>query len=468
MNMNTNSGFGPWKRPLLFACLFLFCVSGGLSARPIEDYSSETLSIEDYNEEALPIEDYSGEALPNENYTGEVLMSTGYADLGEPYGFFSHWFVGLSGGGLIYFADHTKQLPLEDRLSFGGEAALGKWWSPYVGTRVGFSKQRIRGAVQNWYYVDDPLGPFGGAYSTGEPFYQNKNEQTFEEWKKHHLYYSQFDANHIYGDCLINISNLFGGVNDTRFWSLSPYVGVGWMWVTTDWPDKVDNAGREVSANIGLLNSFRLANRVDLVVDVRGAMVNQRIKITQYDDIFNARSRKQDGILSASLGLVVHLGQREWAPLTGSMSEADVALLNDRMAEINRENASLRKSLSDASRGDRLIEWRNVATDVYIRFNINESVLLKEARVQLGFLARLMKEYPEGTYAITGYADEVTGTRERNMQLSRERADAVKNCLVREFGIEASRLSAEGVGGIENRYYNDPYLSRAAIIRPNK
>ena len=450
---NTNSSFGSGKRSLMFACLLLFCVSGNLSASAIEDYSNGASNSPRYA-------DRSG------NY--------------EAGSFWQHWFIGASGGGLIYFADHAKQAELKDRLSYGGEGSLGKWWSPYIGTRVGFSMQKLRGMVQD-------LGAEGTSsvtlkdirlpYKYGiEPYPNPKDGTTNELWEQ------RFDVWHAYADCLFDITNLLGGINDRRFWSIAPYAGVGWMNVMTPWYyERKDADGvyqtvmengnpkplkqgdkREVSANIGVLNSFRLGKMVDLVVDVRGTMVNDRIK-AQWGNI------RQDGILSASLGLVVHLGKNDWAPATAGMSDAELAAMNERISEMNRENAALRKSLDDASsRVDKLTEWRMIATDIYIRFDINQTVLLREARVQLGLLARMMKEYPEATYTITGYADASTGTPAINMQLSKGRAEVIKTCLVREFGIEPNRLQTEYAGGIENRYYNDPYLSRATIIRPDK
>jgi len=86
--------------------------------------------------------------------------------------------------------------------------------------------------------------------------------------------------------------------------------------------------------------------------------------------------------------------------------------------------------------------------------------------VQIGFLARLMHEYPESQYIVTGYADEGTGNPELNCRLSRDHANRVKDCLSGEFGISPTRLKTVTSGGIENRFYNDPSLR--VIIRPDK
>jgi outer membrane protein OmpA-like peptidoglycan-associated protein len=166
--------------------------------------------------------------------------------------------------------------------------------------------------------------------------------------------------------------------------------------------------------------------------------------------MLNAGGRPFDGILSVNLGVVFRFGGNI-KPLVVYRPETIYPVPPVKVSQV-----------------ERVTEWKDVATDVLILFRINESVLLRDARVQLGFLARLMHEYPEGTYTITGYADEGTGNPDLNYRLSRARADRVKDCLVSEFGISPSRLKTYAAGGVENRYYDDPSLSRSVIIRPDK
>ena len=99
-----------------------------------------------------------------------------------------------------------------------------------------------------------------------------------------------------------------------------------------------------------------------------------------------------------------------------------------------------------------------------ITFNIGKSKLAKRDRASLSLMADLIKESDESiVYTITGYADAGTGSAERNEVLSRERAEAVYNCLVEEYGVPADRLKVENKVSEENMFYDDPALSRAAI-----
>jgi flagellar motor protein MotB len=352
--------------------------------------------------------------------------------------FQGQWFIGMGVGPRIYFADHARQLGFMDRLSLGADLYVGKWFIPFVGARLGTSYQTLKGAAQNW----NKNGPAPHA-----------NTENGHILPKHGLFKQQFDAFHIYGDLLFNVSSIFEGVNEDRFWTLTPFIGLGYA-RTVYPPYHDDEPGREVSLNIGLLNSLHVGYNVDLNFDIRGAMVRDRFKVgkDKYPaiDAMNMGGRPFDGILSVNIGVAFRFGGSSRVnTIYWSESVHPVAPpVNPQVVE-------------------KVKNWKDVATDVLILFRDGENTLSRQARVQLSFLARLMHEYPEGTYTITGYADDSTGNQNANYGLSSSRAERVKDCLVREFGISPSRLQTAGTDSRDYRY-NDPAQSRSAIIRPNK
>ena len=357
----------------------------------------------------------------------------------QPTEFNGQWFIGMGLGPRIYFADHARQLGLVDRLSLGADIYVGKWFIPLVGARLGASYQTLKGAAQNW----DPKGPAPHADTSNGYIIPYRG-----------LYKQQLDAFHVYGDLLFNVSSIFEGVNEDRFWTLTPFIGIGYA-RTVDPPYYKDEPGREVSFNVGVLNTLRLGPSVDLNFDVRGAMVRDRFKtgkdIHPEIDKLNTGGRPFDGILSVNVGVAFRFGGK---------SKVNTVYWSEPVPPVA---PPAREPVVE-----RVTEWKDIATDVLILFQINQSVLLRDAKVQIEFLAKLMREYPEGTYTITGYADKGTGTPTINNRLSRERAERVKDCLVKEYGISPSRLKTIAAGGIENRFYDDPALSRSAIIRPDK
>ena len=66
------------------------------------------------------------------------------------------------------------------------------------------------------------------------------------------------------------------------------------------------------------------------------------------------------------------------------------------------------------------------------------------SRASLQEIAKLLKQQPALKLHIVGHTDNIGGY-EFNMGLSKRRADAVVASLVKEYGIPATRLTANGV-----------------------
>ena len=84
--------------------------------------------------------------------------------------------------------------------------------------------------------------------------------------------------------------------------------------------------------------------------------------------------------------------------------------------------------------------------------------------VNLKSVAEMIKATPDKKYSVIGYADNATGTSERNTMLAKERSQNVYDILIREYGVSASSLLLDSKGGVDNMYLNDPQLSRSVII----
>lgn len=66
-------------------------------------------------------------------------------------------------------------------------------------------------------------------------------------------------------------------------------------------------------------------------------------------------------------------------------------------------------------------------------------------------------------YTITGFADKQTGSAQRNMQLSQQRAQNVHDYLVSK-GVSADRLDVIAKGSTENPF-PQAYLNRVVIVQ---
>ena len=370
--------------------------------------------------------------------TTEVVEES--TDNVEINSFWSNWFISAGGGAQIYFGDHDRQASFGDRLSGALDIAVGKWFSPEIGVRLMYSGLSAKGATQKGHL----------AHSTGVNVPGKGGNGYWLEKSKFNFFNFQIDA-------MFNASNIIWGYNEKRVYNLSPYVGLGVMRVS-DKPAETAIAG-----HFGLLNSFRLTSCLDLNLDIRGTLVN---------DDFDGEpgGRKGEGLLTATLGLTYKFSPRGWNRgknvIRTVYNTAEIKAMQEKLRQMSEENARLQEALAKGNKEEAQTIVKQIASSNLVVFPIGKSTLSNEARVNLGMLAEVIKKGdPHSVYTITGYADEGTGSEELNRELSKERADAVYDCLVKEFGISQSQLRIDYKGGVDNMFYNDPRLSRAVITQ---
>ncbi len=86
------------------------------------------------------------------------------------------------------------------------------------------------------------------------------------------------------------------------------------------------------------------------------------------------------------------------------------------------------------------------ALSLPVRFDFDSADILPSARPQLDALAEGIKLLAPGRNVVIEGHTDATGGDAYNLELSRQRAKAVKEYLVRVHGIEARRLRDVGVG----------------------
>jgi OOP family OmpA-OmpF porin len=80
-----------------------------------------------------------------------------------------------------------------------------------------------------------------------------------------------------------------------------------------------------------------------------------------------------------------------------------------------------------------------------VEFDTSKAIVKDEYRNEIKKVADFMKTYPNTTAVIEGHTDNVD-TAEYNQKLSEARANSVRQYLIDNFGIKASRLTAVGYG----------------------
>ena len=336
--------------------------------------------------------------------------------------FWANWFVSGGISGKAYYTSQESGVsknPFSDkRGTIGFNVAVGKWFTPGLGLRTKL----------------DAI----------------KGKQVYSD--NHHPLYTSLN---LHEDVMFNLSNMFCGYSETRVYNFIPYVGLG---VATRLGT---NKNADIYYTVGLLNNFRVSNRVQLFADLHlGAAEGSLDKATN-DKWANYKKTKLhhwDKDLTLDLGVTYNLGKHTWSKVPDvdalmAMNKEQVESLNQTVKEQQDENTRLREMLSTAkneavaSNGSSTKEFVGTTSSVF--FNINSAkVASRKDLVNVKELAEYAKAN-NSKIVVTGYADSKTGSAEYNQKLSERRAQTVANELVK-MGVNRDNIITEAKGGVMN------------------
>lgn len=387
----------------------------------------------------------------------------------EAGGFKDNWFIGIGGGVNLYMGEHDRQVKFMNRLAPAMDVYVGKWFTPSVGFRVAYSGGQGFGATN---LVTGLINSTGTPISTD--YLTQKYLDTNPDLGHQPLYWQEFHIWNIHADVMFNLMNLFGGYKE-RVYELSPYVGVGLARTYALKSNENHFNNNRINGIVGLFNSFRLCDALDLNLDVRGVLVPQDFEGELGVRPGGGETYESEGYVTASLGLAYTFKPRGWSQSknktvyetkTKTVTVVDEDALNAALAQ----NKALEEELANAKAQIQTeVVESLLSPELYIVFPFNKSDLSGEARVTLTNLANLLNAVDNKiVYKISGYADQQTGSAESNLKLSQERAQAVYDYLVNELGVAPEKLTIEAVGGVDTMFYDDNRLSRAVIMTIQK
>lgn len=331
-----------------------------------------------------------------------------------------NWFIQLGAGITSPFVEQHMEGngPASHHLTAVYNVGFGKWFSPYIGWRLGFN-----GGALHW-----------------------DNDQ-FTKCK-------HVNANL---DFMWDMFNSLGGVNAERVFSIIPFVGLGGTYTWDYKPADQSNIMREnnkgvkgnswtlpVSAGIQL--RFRLCKYVDFFAEGRAQF---------YGDNFNnyAYGDPVDMNLSVIGGFSFNIGGAGFKSYNPCDYMGYIANLNNQVNDLRGALATTTAALAAAEaqlpcpEAEQVTVINNAAPLMAtVRFKINSARISQEEMVNVYNIAQWMKANPDQNVAIVGYADKDTGTSAYNMALSKRRAEAVQKALVDEYGINPDRLAIQAKG----------------------
>lgn len=352
--------------------------------------------------------------------------------------FQDNWFIEGLGGAGIMMSTHDAQLKFKDRIGWKGNLFVGKWFSPIIGLRFGGEFNQMKGAVK-------PNGTSEMGVRRDQPV-EGKNG----------LYKQQFNNIGIAGDVMINITNWWCGYRPGRFYNAIPYVGFGHHWAVYrtgesskgDWAyqgvkkqNGVKRHARNYSGRAGLLNTFRLGEHVNLLLDLRFEMIQEHI------DGYGNRTWNE--YPSALLGLSYKFNKTAWtAPVvpicpTYKYTDAEGDALVARLAAADRKIADLENQLRNCVKPGPQppapVDKEAPLAIVYFPINVSKIVGVQNDVVDA--VGNVMLDENKN-YVLTGWADNYTGNDKINTRLRKDRVATVKNALVKK-GVAESRLDTQ-------------------------
>lgn len=341
----------------------------------------------------------------------------------------NNWFIQLGAGINQPFVEHgvgvsnhshdVNRKIMTATYNFG----VGHWFSPYMGFR---------------------FNALGGALHWNNPTVDQPNNG----WVK---------ARHVNLNLefMWDMCNSLGGVNPDRVVSVIPFFGLGgdYTWHIKDRsgaPAAATNAYREDSnkkktsswtlpVSAGIQFRFRLCKYVDFFAEARASF---------YGDNWNGCSygRPIEANVACVGGFNINFGGRTWVSYNECASMTSIAQLNNEVNNLRAENMAAAQTIASLESQlpcpevKQQVDCPDNALLTTVRFKINSDVISPEEEVNVYNMAQWLKANPNEKIVIAGYADRDTGTSDYNMALSKRRADAVANALIKKYGINANRL----------------------------
>ena len=299
------------------------------------------------------------------------------------------------------------------------------------------------------------LGP------TGAPFNTNK----------------AFDASNVSGLLRFNLTNLFlGYTGEPRFLDVKALFGMGWG---HEYYGHRYNDRNLLTSKAGLDFGFNIGAEKAWLVNVKPAFVwclTDGIRASEYD--------KKYGHIELTAGVTYKFlnsnGTHNFT-LVKEYDQAEVDGLNAKINDLrNQLGAKDQKIAADAAAikklQDELNDCRNkkvpappvvdpgkvvnsLETNVF--FAQGKSVITAAQQPNVERVASFLKSHPAAKVAIKGYASP-EGGKAINDKLSKARANAVKDMLIKKYKVDASRIvSAEGCG--VGDLFSEPTWNRVAV-----
>lgn len=282
----------------------------------------------------------------------------------------------------------------------------------------------------------------------------------------------------------VNLSNWFGAYKgEPRLFEVSVVGGLGWGHVFGH-PSEYykDNT---LTSKAGIDFAFNLGKAKAWQVYIEPAMIWTLGSDNSFSNTNNISYNINNSGVQLNVGVIYKFKNsngthnftiaqlRDQSEIDGLNSKIN-DLRNDlngkdgQLAAKDRQISDLQRALDECnSKPAPKYEKPATATNLQptVLFRQGKSVVDKAQYAPIELIAQYMKNHPEATVEIKGYASP-EGSAELNQRLSEERAAAVKKILVNKYKISADRLTTKGCG-VTDKLFEQVEFNRVATFNDN-
>ena len=359
-----------------------------------------------------------------------------------PYGYYANkfadnWYIGIDAGA----ATKTTHQALLKNLNVDAGVRLGKWITPYFGlagemnllfsnksrgenyTHASGIKNFQANLLTQWNFMNI----FGGYY--GEP----RNFEIIGNlgigWGHNYLGDNEQKGtikNMLTNKIALDFAWNFGGAKQWQFY-VEPAIVYAIAGAKSEYFNEdgtvhyVDGVGRSLvnwdinysnlQLNVGINYKFGTSNKTHNFVRVEACDQN-------LIDALNAQINDLRG-----------------------QNAADA----DKIKALQDEIEALKKALKDCEDKPAVVEKEIEPNLPAVFYQLNKSVITPAQAQNVAIAATVLKNHPELKLMVKGYASP-EGPHDNNNDLSVRRAAAVKDMLIKKYGISADRITTEGCG----------------------
>ena len=334
-----------------------------------------------------------------------------------------YWYIQLQGG-----AQYTLgEIDFSDLISPNVQVALGRQFSPVFGARL---------AVNAWQSK-------AGIEAAGNTY----------KWKWMYV------APGI--DLTFNLSNLFCGFNPNRIFNFSVFGGLG---ANIGWDNKIndikaaaavlypltttatgtsentqyawDGTKVRVFGRAGVAADFKVSDAVSLGLEVNANTLSDRYN--------SKKAGNWDWYFNALAGVKINLG-KTYSTRTIEAPKVPEKVIERVIERVVEKPAPQVVEPTRAVAEKKEVEETKFRRDIFY-LKAGKTWIDKSEYHKVKEVADYMKEHPNCTVEVTGYADRGTGNPKINNNLSQRRAQAVANMLIRNYGIKKNRIKVDFKG----------------------